>query len=233
MSATPSERFKDAAAYMSNQTSPGLSKMPNDVKLELYALFKCITISKNPSTPRPSLFDFTGRAKWDAWDKLGNQSDQAEPDLWERRYLEIAHSFGWQESLRHYPIDDDQTTNRDGGAISRGGGGMGVRVSAIPQPLQDPKDQGTLHDLALSNDVQGLLSFLETHPESSVNSLDDYGYTSLHLAADRGNTDVVKALLDGGADVTIQDPDEFTALDLADIGGHNDIVEMIRAINTS
>ncbi len=44
-------------------------KYPDDVKLRFYGLFKQSTVG-DVNTKRPWAMDFTGRAKWDAWDKL-------------------------------------------------------------------------------------------------------------------------------------------------------------------
>lgn len=74
------------------------------------------------------------------------------------------------------------------------------------------------------------------------------GYTALHLACDRGNLAVVELLLKHGADRTlkascplmwfpricaqlylIQDPDELTALELAETCGHDEIVKALKA----
>ncbi|GFT27130.1 enoyl-CoA delta isomerase 2, mitochondrial [Nephila pilipes] len=45
----------------------------NDVKLNLYALFKQAT-EGSCKQPKPSLFDLVGKAKWDAWNSLGAMS---------------------------------------------------------------------------------------------------------------------------------------------------------------
>lgn len=140
-------------------------------------------MSKNPQTPRPSLFDFTGRAKWDAWDKLGRQSDQLEPNAWRQRYLDIARSLGWQEGVQSYSeatggalaTASDEETGTGDAQSSRGGGiGMGVVVSAMSQPPLDDQDHGTLHGFALSNNAKGLLEFLDAHSDINLDSLDDY-----------------------------------------------------------
>ncbi len=72
------------------------------------------------------------------------------------------------------------------------------------------------------------------------------GYTALHLAADRGNTAIVKILLDHGANAVLkvnsllylqafllihctQDSDGFSASELARIAGHSDIVQLLSA----
>jgi peroxisomal 3,2-trans-enoyl-CoA isomerase len=48
----------------------------NDTKLQLYALYKQATVG-TCNTSRPGMMDFVGRAKWDAWNSLGQmtQSD--------------------------------------------------------------------------------------------------------------------------------------------------------------
>ncbi|RLN38301.1 hypothetical protein BBO99_00004412 [Phytophthora kernoviae] len=66
------ERFERSLALGKNL--PPLSD--NAAKLEMYALFKQANLGKN-ATSRPGMLDFVGRAKWDAWNRLGdmNQDD--------------------------------------------------------------------------------------------------------------------------------------------------------------
>lgn len=128
------------------------------------------------------MFDFTGRAKWDAWDNLGRHSDEPQPDVWRQRYLEIAKSLGWQEGVQQSdpvaigtPYKAPNTEVEKGvSQTSGGGGGMGVVVSTMSQPPLDPRDHGTLHGFALSNDIKGLLRFLDAHSEMNLDSLDEY-----------------------------------------------------------
>jgi acyl-CoA-binding protein len=64
-------KFEEAA-----RESQTLSERPdNNTMLRLYALYKQATIG-NVNTSRPSQFDFVGRAKWDAWEKLKGTSNQ-------------------------------------------------------------------------------------------------------------------------------------------------------------
>jgi acyl-CoA-binding protein len=54
-----------------------LSQRPdNNTLLQLYALYKQATVG-DVNTSRPSQFDFVGRAKWDAWEKLKGTSTQS------------------------------------------------------------------------------------------------------------------------------------------------------------
>ncbi|KAJ2304127.1 Acyl-CoA-binding domain-containing protein 2 [Coemansia sp. RSA 2706] len=64
---TPSEAlvkdFEKAAEEVKD-----LPSATNDEKLDLYGLFKQANTGDN-DTDRPGAFNFTGRAKWDAWTK--------------------------------------------------------------------------------------------------------------------------------------------------------------------
>ena len=64
-------RFEEAS-----RESQTLSERPdNTTLLQLYALYKQATVG-NVNTSRPGQFDFVGRAKWDAWEKLKGTSTQ-------------------------------------------------------------------------------------------------------------------------------------------------------------
>lgn len=47
----------------------------NAAKLEMYALYKQANVGK-VNKPRPGMLDFVGRAMWDAWNKLGDMSQE-------------------------------------------------------------------------------------------------------------------------------------------------------------
>ncbi|KAF7320099.1 hypothetical protein MKEN_00794300 [Mycena kentingensis (nom. inval.)] len=226
--------FNDAAAYLSNASS--LSSVSSTTKLELYALFKYITVSPQPSTSRPYLFEVKERAKWDAWNTLGTKiSSKSEA---EAKYLEIAKSLGWEEGTADkneppqkeadaeteqegdiWDSDDDSSTAK---RSSGGGGGMGTAVSAMSAP--EAVDESTLHGLAISNNLAGLTAMVEGGAD--LNAWDEFGYTPLHLAADRGHAPIVEYLLQRGADASIKDEDGLTARELADAAGHAEVVRM-------
>ncbi|KIK70886.1 hypothetical protein GYMLUDRAFT_32961 [Collybiopsis luxurians FD-317 M1] len=224
----PSDSFHDAASFLSN--APSLSKVANAVKLELYGLFKWLTVSHQPTVSRPSIFDMTGRAKWDAWDAAGKRYHSVAEA--ENRYLEIARDLGWQPGLTGSPKNENEAEDEDiwddsdsvkshGG----GGGGLGVSVSSMAAPETETDD--SLHGLAIAGDVQKLENLISLHPEINLNALDEFGYTPLHLACDRGNADMVRLLLAKGVDISIKDPDELTPLELAQTAGHEQIVQLL------
>ncbi|XP_042142949.1 enoyl-CoA delta isomerase 2 [Ixodes scapularis] len=67
--ASPSEKFNQAVKDLNNVPE----EPSNDVKLQLYALFKQATVGKC-NVAKPGTFDVVGKAKWDAWNKLGDTS---------------------------------------------------------------------------------------------------------------------------------------------------------------
>uniref|UniRef100_A0A6B0V9L6 Putative enoyl-coa hydratase/isomerase n=1 Tax=Ixodes ricinus TaxID=34613 RepID=A0A6B0V9L6_IXORI len=67
--ASPAEKFNQAVKDLNNVPE----EPSNDVKLQLYALFKQATVGKC-NVAKPDTFDFVGKAKWDAWNNLGDTS---------------------------------------------------------------------------------------------------------------------------------------------------------------
>lgn len=64
------------------------SGVTDEDKLALYALFKQATIG-DVNTSRPGLLDFTGKAKWDAWQKQQGKSQEAAM----QEYIELVASL--------------------------------------------------------------------------------------------------------------------------------------------
>ncbi|RPD81921.1 ankyrin [Lentinus tigrinus ALCF2SS1-7] len=233
----PSESFREAASYLSKASS--LSSVSNATKLELYAIFKYLTVSSTPNVPKPSIFDFTGKAKWEAWQTAGKTYQ--DPSDAEKRYLEIARSLGWVEGKAEEPKPATTKESEDGGEEDiwdksddegesmkpkREGGAMGRTTSTMT--MEDDKGSSSaLSNLAVAGDVSVMLAYFHGQPDADVNARDENGYTPLHLAADRGHLEVVDILLKRGANPEIKDPDEFTAKELAEIAGHTDIAALL------
>ncbi len=78
------ERFQDAA-----KRSRNLPPQSNDSLLKIYALYKQSTAG-DVSGPKPGGFDFKGKAKYEAWEKLkGTSKEQAMED-----YTALIDSLG-------------------------------------------------------------------------------------------------------------------------------------------
>lgn len=76
------------------------------------------------SGPRPGLFSFEGRAKYDAWARVASEYDGRVEDA-KVRYVEIAKSAGWNGSDE---VSDETATPKKGGG---GGMGFGPSVSML------------------------------------------------------------------------------------------------------
>jgi len=64
-------------------SSPG-----NDVKLKMYALYKQATVGK-VNTKKPGMLDLVGKAKWEAWNSIGNISQEEA----KTQYIDIVNSL--------------------------------------------------------------------------------------------------------------------------------------------
>ena len=65
------EQFDAALNYV--QTAEGDFKPSNELKLDMYSLFKQAT-EGDVKGKRPGMTNFVGRAKWDAWNNLKGMS---------------------------------------------------------------------------------------------------------------------------------------------------------------
>lgn len=176
----------------------------------------------------------TGRAKWDAWDAAGKKYNA--PGDAESRYLEIARSLGWSESVekerkpqtKEAEVDLEHLSDEEDDAAGQSpSAGLGQHVSKMERS-EVATDKG-LHGLVLSGDVPGLVSLLDAIPGSDLNSLDEYGYAPIHLACDRGHLEVVRLLLSRGANRDIKDPDNLSPLELSQEAGHDEIAKLLEA----
>ncbi|CEL52223.1 Acyl-CoA-binding domain-containing protein 1 OS=Arabidopsis thaliana GN=ACBP1 PE=1 SV=2 [Rhizoctonia solani AG-1 IB] len=221
MSSTGSEAFRTAVTYINRL--PASSNVSTTTQLQLYAAYKCVTTGIKPTSSRPMFFDMAGRAKWDAWNEFG-RSIESELDpiqVAEDHYLKHARNLGWSESYDVSATIPDTSSEAQKG----GGGGMWVSVSVPVAP--DTGGEDSVHGYAVSGNLERLRDYLDKQPEQ-LNSRDEFEYTPLHLATDRGHLEVVRFLLDKGADVTLKDQDGDTSLEIATAAKHQAIVELLQ-----
>lgn len=76
--------------------------------------------------------------------------------------------------------------------------------------------------LAIASDL------LAHRADPNIVPKDSTGWTALIAAAHNGHVDVIRALLEHGADLSIKDEDGRTALDWAEAQGHADAARMLR-----
>ncbi|CUA72433.1 hypothetical protein RSOLAG22IIIB_01102 [Rhizoctonia solani] len=221
MASSGSEEFQSAVSYINKL--PASANVSTTTQLQLYAAYKCVTVGIKPTSSRPMFFDMTGRAKWDAWNDFGRsvESELDPVQVAEDHYLEQARNLGWSESYDASTTISDTPSHTQKG----GGGGMSVSVSVPVAPETNTED--SVHGYAVSGNLVKLGELLTTQPEL-VNSRDEFEYTPLHLATDRGHLEVVRLLLDRGADASLKDQDGDTSLEIATAAKHQAISELLR-----
>ncbi|KAF8610656.1 ankyrin [Ceratobasidium sp. AG-I] len=221
MSSSGSPTFQSAVEYINH--IPASTNISTTIQLQLYAAYKCVTAGVRPTASRPSFFDMSGRAKWDAWDSFSKTlEDEVDPvQAAEERYIQQARNLGWHEG-QEIPSNSQEGERRSGG----GGGGMGTSVS-VPVGNDTASVEDSVHGFAISGNIGGLEALLDEQP-ALVNARDEFEYTPLHLAADRGHLDVIRLLLSRGADTTLKDQDGDTGLEIAAVAKHEAIVQMLR-----
>ncbi|KAI1192637.1 hypothetical protein F5X97DRAFT_340069 [Nemania serpens] len=99
----------------------------------------------------------------------------------------------------------------------------------------DAKDVNYGHTLlicAAANGCEIVARLLLSTGKVGVNSKDNDGRTPLSWATEKGHGNVVRLLLERGADIDIRDKDTHTALSYATRGSHKDIVNLLQRRTT-
>ena len=137
-----------------------------------------LTVAPSPNTNRPSFFDISGRAKWDAW-KLAAETYEGRPSDAEQRYLDIARGLGWKEGS---PAAETEETEEQP-ERSSGGTGMGVSVSVISPPDADEQAPPGLHGYAMKDDMAATSAFLDASQDIDIDARDEYVSSLIFLVA--------------------------------------------------
>jgi ankyrin repeat protein len=87
-----------------------------------------------------------------------------------------------------------------------------------------------IHNLVIQGNLTAIKSMLHQNP-ALISSQDQYGNTPLHLAAFHGHAEIVKFLIEQGADVNTQNNFGGTALLLASYSGQEEVVKILIANN--
>jgi len=84
------------------------------------------------------------------------------------------------------------------------------QVSPVDVTARDGRGKTAVHYCAI-NSTSLVLQLVVSRDRSVVDTSDNAGHTPLHTAVIAGNMDVVRALLDHGANINAQDHDRHTA----------------------
>jgi acyl-CoA-binding protein len=165
---------------------------------QLYALFKMVTVSRTPQGGKPSIFDMTGRAKWEAWSKESKESELAKESLEEvqNRYVALCRKYGWvpkttQEANTEdvkketatdegvHDIDWDAPYDPNSDEYRRSGVAMGNAVSVLEREEENALDSTTLHGLTVLGETEKLKTLLDLDHAVDINEKDEYVSTRI------------------------------------------------------
>ncbi|XP_039448870.2 acyl-CoA-binding domain-containing protein 6 [Culex pipiens pallens] len=180
--------------------------------LKFYAFYKQATSGKC-DVPKPGIFNMAGRAKWTAWNELGDLSKPQAMQGYVQHLTQLKPS--WDQSSE----DDSEYKPQKGSWVS---------VSTFAHEEDTAADK-TLVDFIKEGNLPQLEQAL-ANPEvpALINELDDDGLGLIHWAADRGNEHVLKLILAvPGRDLDLRDSGGQTALHYASSCGNRDCVRVL------
>ncbi|EFJ17578.1 hypothetical protein SELMODRAFT_114584 [Selaginella moellendorffii] len=193
------EAFGAASSFIATQA--GGLKVSSETQLQLYGLYKVAT--EGPChTVQPSALKMTARAKWNAWQKLGNISQEEAME----RYVELVSELSpdWASN---------QKVRTSGSKQKKGPVGPVFSTLAYDE-RSDDGSLDALHIAAREGNEPGLLELLSQGVPVD-NFPDSDGRTALHWASDRGHLGLVELLLSRGAKLQAKDKEGQTALHYA------------------
>ncbi|KAI8987965.1 acyl-CoA-binding protein [Mycotypha africana] len=199
--------FEQAFTYMNEHDVP----LSNDKKLLFYGLFKQATIG-DVNIEKPGLFEFVARAKYDAWEQFKGLSLREARN----RYIEAVENLkvGWSRKGEYEYIPSPDDLEKEG---------FGNSVSSMAEEESEETDD--IFGYARTNNLEALIKAIEANP-GLLHSKEE-GLNALHIAADRGYSDMVAKLIELGADIDMKTDDGDTALHLACISDKADVAKLL------
>ncbi|OCK92309.1 ankyrin, partial [Cenococcum geophilum 1.58] len=156
-----------------------------------------------------------------------------EERLRQSEFLDYAAKHWGQHIL---PVQDELCKQAQLFLLHSGSVSCAAQVMLVPDDKYEnysqnyPKGTTGLHltaRLGLSDLTQALLCGLETEVTIAINTKDSRGQTPLLLSAENGHSNMVKLLVDKGADVNAQGGERGNALQAALDRGHEQIVKLL------
>ncbi|MCV2423903.1 acyl-CoA-binding protein, partial [Paucibacter sp. DJ4R-1] len=85
-------QFDKAVTIVQNLPKDGPVKPTQEDQLLFYSNYKQATIG-DVNTTRPGMMDFTGKAKWDAWNSVKGKSKEAAQKDYVDKLIEVLKKF--------------------------------------------------------------------------------------------------------------------------------------------
>lgn len=192
-------------------------KVSDQVKLSFYSLYKQATVGKC-NVSKPSFFDFVGKLKWDAWNKLGDMSKEDAM----RKYIEVTDA--------NIPNDKPKSaTNTEEPAETTPDKpkSMSWAVFSKPQGDNGAEDDSSkdVWDYAANGETDKVMEILKRG--KTVDIIGEENRTPFMIAVDRGHIALAEALIEGGAEINHKDSDGLTALHYACLCENPEMIKML------
>ncbi|XP_053247306.1 acyl-CoA-binding domain-containing protein 6 isoform X3 [Podarcis raffonei] len=195
----PMEQFERAA-----QRVPALAgSASREQLLYLYARYKQVKCG-SCNTPKPGFFDFEGKQKWEAWKALGDTS----PEQAIREYVATVKKLD--------PTWNPQIAEKKGKEGKAGFGGP--VVSSLYQEETIREEDKNIFDYCRENNIDHVTKAIRSKKVdvNTKDEKDDEGQTALHYASTCEFSDIVKLLLESGADPTLRDTEGYLPEEVTD-----------------
>ncbi|CAB0041669.1 unnamed protein product [Trichogramma brassicae] len=199
------ETFNRAASHLQSLAS----QLDSGQLLGFYGLYKQATCGPCDS-PAPSWYQIQAKHKWEAWKSLGEMSKEVAMASYVRAVGKL-----------------DPDWEKDARSVSN----TWVVVSRLPNTDAELKDiDKNLFDWVKDSNVEKVEKELSIN-KNQINMKDENGMLPIHWAADRGDTNILKCLIEAGSDVNSIDQEGQTPLHYAASCGHKDIVKYLLSCN--
>ncbi|KAJ4951083.1 hypothetical protein NE237_027915 [Protea cynaroides] len=216
------ETFSAATAFVAAAAADRLSqKVSNDVQLQLYSLYKIVT--EGPcSIPQPSALKMSARAKWNAWQRLGDMPPEEAMQKYIMIVSELYPSWATGSTVKRKDGGDDVPSSDANGTRT-----MGPVFSTFVYEEESGNElkMEAIHACAREGEMDSLLKLIDSGV--SVNLKDSEGRTPLHWSVDRGHLNIVELLVSRNADVNAKDDEGHTSLHYAAICDREAIAEYL------
>lgn len=193
-------KFADATAYLVHHSS----KISEDILLQMYGYYKQAT-EGTCYTPKPSWYDYKAKMKWKAWKECEGMSKSMAMDHYIRCLSSAVQDWNTELNSNSYTVN-------------------GIAVSTMSSADEDvPENEKTVFDWVKEGSVEKLKM-----KNFDVHCTDDQGLTLLHWAADRGDLDIVRYLVEvKKANLNSRDGEGQTPLHYAAACGYSNIVQYL------
>lgn len=207
-----------------------VSKLEPSQLLELYSHYKQATEGAC-NIPRPRFYELQAKQKWDAWNSLGNMSQNDAKTHYISLVKKHDPNFDTNEGKTASWVTVSSCQNTDENILDADKtifdhikeGDFKNVVLKLKNPNQvDSSGMGLIHWAADRGNLKILKHLVSL--KANLNLLDSDGQTALHYAVSCDHVDCVKLLVESGADRNVRDSDGSLPVDLTN---NNDVILLL------